>query len=534
MALARYYLFITENGLTVSTGQREQFRQVESFTADLAGLGDFERFIDANRQALYYVLVDLQEEDYRAENIPHVGASNRQRILRRRLESLYRDTPYRSATPQGRETTGRKDDRFLLAALTNRNPIDRWLERLIERDAKVAGLYSITLLTARHARSIKAIPARALIVSRQQGSGLRQTYIADGSLRFSRLTEPTGESLEELASQLAAEAGRARQFLASLRAIDRVEVMQVVMFCGEGEIATLAHSCPDSELIHYHFVPVAALAESFKLPASGLGNTTESTWLRFLADRRPSNQYATAPQRSAYQAWQLTRVLHALTALTLVASTGAASWYWRQVSLLDRDTLVQQQRQQAADQLYAANAPKANAGDLTPTGMKNVVLAYRQMVEQWPQLTPALADVAQVVEQFPEMEVETLAWQISPSPDALPTEFTDATAAAQPAPAPPADAAQPAQMRYVIVGIKAQLPGYELRARDSLALVDKIAAAFAKLPGAKVSKLQLPIDIRSESTISLAANNAGQDGAPFALKIVRPVPAPPSSQVPTP
>jgi hypothetical protein len=540
MARASVYLFITDSGLTIWTGPAGSLAQTAAFPADADGLAGFERFVDANREAHYRVLLDLQEEDYRAETLPHVAGRDRRRILGRRLEQLYRETPYRSATPQGREETGRRDDRVLLAALTNPKPIDQWLNRLTERDAQVVGIYSITLLTARHARQLPLIPQRALIVTRQFGSGLRQTYLSDGMLRFSRLTVPEEDSEQTLASQLAAEAARARQFLASLRAIDRLEAMQVAMICGEDELAALTANCPDSELIHYQFIPIPSLAKALGVSDAGIASTAEPVWLRFVATRHPSNQYATLNQRKPYLAWKANLGLIGLTVLTLAASVAAGSWYWQRGQALAADTAQQARRQTAAEQTYAANVPKTAEGELTPTGMKNVVLAYRQLVEQWPQLEPSMARVSAVLEQFPQAELEELAWQVSADPNALPTGFSDAVAAAPnaaPAGQAPVDAnGNPAAPgRYIILAVKAKLPDYELRPRASLSLVDQIANAFASEPAIKVSKLELPIDTRPDKALDLSnANEDKDEGAPFALKIVIPLPTANPEPMPAP
>ncbi|WP_374355322.1 hypothetical protein [Chitinimonas sp.] len=527
MALPRFYLFITESGLTVSSGSSAVLEQIHAFTADADGLTAFEQFIDGQRQALYYLLVDLQEEDYRAETIPHVGARNRQRIIRRRLESLYRETPYRSATPQGRESTGRRDDRFLLAALTNRLPLDQWLERINARDLRIVGVYSVTLLTARHIRRVAAIPAKALIVTRQFGSGLRQTYIADGSLRFSRLTAPEVDDHQSFASLLAGEAARARQFLASLRAIDRLEPMQVVMVCADQEVAPQRAACPDSELIHYQFLAISDFAASLGVSPLQLGDSCEPVWLRLIALRQPSNHYATPVQRKPYLFWQISRGLLATTAVAAVATIGAALWFWQQSSQLARDTMRQQQQQAAAEALYAKNAPQTQAGELTPTGMKNVVLAYRKLVEERPQLTPSLVTISGLLEQFPEVELNELAWRVSNDPNAIPEGFSDqADSNTTPAAGqvPVDGTAVPATSPYVIVAFKATLPGYELRHRDAIDLLNRINAALATRANTKVSTLALPVDTRPEKSLSINGSGEKAAAAQFAIKLVSQLP----------
>jgi hypothetical protein len=410
--------------------------------------------------------------------------------------------------------------------------LDRWLAPLLELGVRIDGLYSITLLTARHARKIKGIPPRALIVSRQFGSGLRQTYIADGSLRFSRLTTVDAEDIQGVSVQLAAEAARARQFLASLRAIERTEVMQVVMMCSADEMPLYQAHCANSELIHYQFMTVAEMAHELGVEGESSLTTTEPIWLRYIAKHKPSNQYATPTQRKAYVAWRVGNGLMAAAALLVCACIGIGGWYASSSYKLKAETNQLQQRKAAADAVYAANVPAA-LGEITPTGMKNVALAYRQLVEDRPELADSMVQISNVLTAFPMVELDELAWQLASDPNAPLADpgAQGATAGVAPAPAavPAVDAnGNPVPAgQFILLRVKGTLPGYDFRYRDALSVVDDMASAFKKLPGAKVDKLTLPIDIGSQGSVGLSTDTLGEanKGAPFALKIVLPAPA---------
>lgn len=528
MAAEHFYLFINDSELALWQGEAKQLALAATYSANTDGVAAFEAFIELHRTAHWFVLFDLQEEDYRIETIPHVNARDRKIVVGRRLDQLYRESRYRSATPQGRETTGRRDDRVLLAALTNPAPLDLWLTPLVARQAKIVGVYSISLLIARHAKDVSAIPHRALIMSRQTGSGLRQTYLADNTLRFSRLTPLEGESVDELMTQLGAEATRARQFLASLRAIDRTEVMHVVMICSESEQAELQTLGHDAELIHYHFVSTTALATALGVRADPTLAVAEPIWLRFIASKRPHNQYATLEQRKPHILWQTSRLLlgGAAGALLLCLTGGAYLRHGAQV--LDDQTTALKQRHIAATLRIAQNASITHEGDLSPTGMKNVVQAYRDLVERWPNLHTSLVDVSTVMATFPAMELDEFGWLVVTDPKSLPPGFAAAEGGSQAA-TPVADAAGatvPVTQRWVVIGVRGRLAGYATRYREALKLVDEISAAFALRPGIQVEKLELPLDIRQERSIDLGnAGEAAPVDAPFSLVIRVPLPA---------
>ena len=523
MAKERYFLFLTEAGLSVWQGAATHLTQRQLFEPGMDGLQAFDVFLNGVRHAQFYLLLDLPDEDCRMEVIPHVNVRDRARVLERKLLQTYRESPYRTATLQGRETEGRRDDRVLLAALTNPSAINVWVNKLVERNIHLIGIYSITLLAARHARRIDAIPKRALIVSQQLGSGLRQAYIADGALRFSRLTPLEGDSPADIATQVAAEAARARQYLASLRAVDRTEVLNVVMLSAADDVAVLQAACPNTELIHYHFMPFDVAGKAFGVHVEPNLRTAEAIWLRLIAVRNPSNQYATRVQRLAYVAWQTGRALLTAGFASLCLGLVGATYFGYTARGYHAEAAAADARRAQSDRIYAENVPKTTEGELTPTGMKNLVLAYRSVVDDNPALADSMVALSQVIERFPAVELNEMGWKISKDQAAHALGSTESNTANAATAAPAVDAngnpLPPSQNRFVVLQIRGRLTGYDFRYREALDMVDKLAKALAAQPGAKVTKLAQPIDISPEGQVALDSSSLDNKGALFDLLV---------------
>ncbi|MBV8658691.1 MAG: hypothetical protein JO142_12780 [Burkholderiales bacterium] len=520
MAKERYYLFLTEAGLSVWQGAATHLTQERLFEPGIDGLQAFETFLIGVRHAQFYLLLDLPDEDCRMEVIPHISVRDRKRVLERKLQQTYRDSPYRTATQQGREADGRRDDRVLLAALTNPSAINVWVNKLVELDIHLIGIYSITLLAARHARRIEAIPKRALIISQQLGSGLRQAYIADGALRFSRLTPLEGDSTVDIAAQIAAEAARARQYLASLRAVDRTEVLNVVMLCATEDVELLQRNCPNAELIHYQFMPFDDAAKAFGVHVEPNLRTAEAIWLRLIAIRNPSNQYATRAQRMPYVAWQTGRALLTAGFASLCLGLVGAVYFGYTARAYHAQATTADARRAESDRVYAANVPKTAEGEPTPTGMKNLVLAYRSVVDDNPALADSMVTLSQVIERFPAVELNEMGWKIAKDRNDHPLDTSESKAIPA-APAVDANGAllPPSQNRFVVLQIRGRLTGYDYRFREALDMVDKLAEALASVPGAKVTKLAQPIDISPEGQIALDSSHLDNKGALFDLLV---------------
>jgi len=155
------------------------------FQHSAEGLERFAEFLQAQHVPAY-LLVDLIEEDFRQETVPHLTGANYQALIQRKFEQYYRNTPFRMSSLQQRQTEGRRDDELLFSALTNPARITGWLETLLAHKIPVVGIYSVP-----HASTplIKDIDSdHLLLLSWEKNAGLRQSYFLDKRLRFSRLT----------------------------------------------------------------------------------------------------------------------------------------------------------------------------------------------------------------------------------------------------------------------------------------------------------------------------------------------------------
>jgi len=82
------------------------------FAADETGLSAFRRRLAELETAPLAVLVDVVEEEFRQDTIPHVGGADRRSVLGRKYARLFRGTPYHHALMQGRESGERRSVRM--------------------------------------------------------------------------------------------------------------------------------------------------------------------------------------------------------------------------------------------------------------------------------------------------------------------------------------------------------------------------------------------------------------------------------------
>ena len=187
---ARRALFISTQQVAVYQWEDNDCGHSSVFDAGEEGRQNFRRYLAETADIPFYVLVDVFDEEYRQDTIPHVSRRDRQALLKRKAGRLFKDTSYCFYKVTGRETGGRRNDRVLLTALANPAVIKQWVALLGEAKAPLAGICSLPLFTGQLLKPMAGrSDGRRLLVSMQSISGLRQTYFDNGEFQFSRLVQ---------------------------------------------------------------------------------------------------------------------------------------------------------------------------------------------------------------------------------------------------------------------------------------------------------------------------------------------------------
>ena len=146
---ARRSLLIAASKAVLYQCRDGQIDVAYEFSADEDGRENFLRCLVETNPDPIYILVDIVEEEYRQDIIPHVFGSDRKSVLERKFARLFRGAKYSHALNQGRETEGRKDDKVLLTAITRPDVVVRWVEVITGQKVPIAGIYSLPLLRSK-------------------------------------------------------------------------------------------------------------------------------------------------------------------------------------------------------------------------------------------------------------------------------------------------------------------------------------------------------------------------------------------------
>ena len=488
--MAKTLLFLSAESFHATIWHGGKLGPSQYFSNDANGRGYFSTFLKQHPYPAY-LLVDVIEEDFRMETVPHLSGSARRNLRDRKFEQFYRNTPFRQATVLHRQEEGRRDDEMLFSALTNPQRISPWLDAVLANHIPLVGIYSLPNIST---PLLKDIPSdHVLLLSWEKDAGLRQTYFNNKRLHFSRLIPINTNST--FSESVATETPRTQQYLKSLSLPPPGEMLDVYIICDGNDRSALQSRLETSSELRYTYLDIRELGKRIKTKDNYSSSDATPLFLHLLANKSPGSHYANSEHTHFYLLWQLRRLLFGLaaTAITVSALWSGMAFWQAQNYVADTEPFniqtehIKQQMQQIQHSFANSTVPAAD--------MKTAVLLTRKLNEYAPPAEEFLKDLTLVLDKFPQIKVDKLAWKTSAA-DAAPSAY-------------------PAQ----VMTFEGSLTGFGSDIRQALSYLDRFQQAL-KQQGYTVTEQKLPLDISSKGSISGDARKTDGSSAQFTLKII--------------
>ena len=487
------------------------------FAATRAGVEEFRAYLQENSTPPAYLVVDVIEEDFTRHLMPHVGGKPGRSLRQRRLFQQYRESPFRTALVQGRSDEGRRDDIVLLTALTNPALLTPWLDAMEAAHAPLAGVYSATLLAPALLDKLELQRRNLLLVTMQSG-GLRQTYLRDGQLKFSRLVQPTEGT--GVAAAIEPETRRTQQFLTSVRLLERDEMLDVLVLMPAGVVEQLGRVCENGPHTTFHFVPLDAAAAALQMDA--VPSRADEVLLYLLARGEPDSHYPLGERGGDYLLWRQRLSLYASSAVL-----GAVCVAWTVTNLVGYNVAEGNARGLRSETAHYQAAYRNSMSSMPPAldktaNMKAAVQIERMVAQQGPWPLHMLTMVSDALEQSPQIQLTALEWRAT-VPGA-PTETAPGAGPGSPTLVAPTSSlalgipkAPPQTLR-----LQAEVLAGKDNYRTVLISMNAFAQRLAGLPRVTVEIAELPFDIRPNAKLSGSVGRAGtaESRARFTLDLV--------------
>lgn len=446
------------------------------FTDSPDGQENFAAFLQQAKHPTY-LLVDLIEEDFRQETVPHVIGRGRSTLVERKFEQFYRNTPFHQATLLQRQKTGRRDDDMLFSALTNPSLIKPWLDIMLAQQTPLAGIYSVPQISA---PLVKDHPSNhLLLISWEKSAGLRQTYFCDHRLQISRLTPVHADLTYQNA--VVSELARTYQYLKSLSLLPPGQTLDVRLLGHSHDLIELQLELPRSADMHYDFVDLADLARKHNIDYRFTDSDASQVFLHQLSTRPPQTHYANATHTHYFKLWQLK---HALNLASGTLFVGMLLWgianLWQgsndAVEAGSLKTLAQRTLNEAQKITLAFPNTYAAAAD-----MKAGVSVMRRLDRQDSAPGGVLQPISAILDRHPQIELDSLVWQMDATEPVASNTLADV----------------PAQ----VVTIKGRLVDFGNDYRDALGYLEDFQRNLAA-QGYRVTILSKPLDVSPSGSIA--------------------------------
>ncbi|MGK0172660.1 MAG: hypothetical protein ACI9W2_004400, partial [Gammaproteobacteria bacterium] len=320
----RRVLFVSGSGATLYRFTSNDVEDPMPFSADDRGVAAFTEHVQFSPSDPIFVLVDIVEEDFRLETVPHVFGRDRSAVLENKRSRLFRESRYVQSVMQGRETEGRRDDKVLFTSIIRPEIIDAWLTPLNRLKIPVAGIYSLPVLSRELTKLVSPTTGNVLYVSLQSRGGLRQTFFDQSHLKVSRLATMPRLEPNRIASYVLQEVERVRRYLNSLRLLNRDVPLNVCMLVHGSVLEDLKKQAQNTVTAQFTFVEIATLETQLKAHGLTSGDLpyADRLFAYLLAKNAPANFYATHKETRHYSLQRVGRSMTTLAALSLLGGIG--------------------------------------------------------------------------------------------------------------------------------------------------------------------------------------------------------------------
>ncbi len=520
----RRAIFVSAHKLAVYHWHKGDLGSSYLFDANNDGRLYFERYLSETPQIPVYFLVDVFEEEFKQDVVPHVFGSDREAIIYRKKARLFRETPYYYSKIQGREQEGRKDDQILLSAITNPLIISPWIDMLEKHEVPLVGIYSVPLLTETLSKLLPGNSDNKLIVSIQSISGLRQTFIQDNKLQVSRLVQLPRYGTEPYGPHIKEEVEKIKRYLNNVRMIpsdiNRGDSLNTYFLMNNEVIQELKDEYKNTSSVGMHYIDINEMLNRSGSTRHVTTPFSDQLYVHHLLEQKPSDNYA-QPREKRFNMMRNIRIsLLACSAFLLVASL-----IWSGVTFMRgldlRESTLSAQR---SSEFYEDRYQLAREGlPETPVEAADLKIAVElvDILESY-KTTPyeMIRLISMAMNRFPAIKMERFQWISGPDPNVRMNTAGRNTRNPRVMNYSNTATNSSEYNYYQIAVLEGELRPFDGNYRNAISLINEYADTLRGQANVyDVSILSLPLDISSEASMQ-GNTNSTQREARFSIRVV--------------
>lgn len=408
----RLILLATPRHIGVLDWRPGRMHWLGEFSDTPKGRAGFGALIENHAHLPMLLVVDSVDEDYRSEILPHVKGRARDELIARKLRQVFRNARFTGAWQQAREKTGRRDDRYLFAALTDTDWLLPWLSVLHRERVPLYGITPLAMAGQHVLERLRTHEAHVLLAYRLGGS-LRLSYYRDGLLRFSRLI--SGETPTQLPGNAADEIAKTQLYLTGQRVLPREARLHVLLLDPSGQLDSAQAPLNADPAFHARLVDLSQLGHALRVPDTFLAATPEIAPLAAIAGEPVALNLAPPELMQRYDEFRWRRNLHRVAGVIALAGLIVTAGYWLHAQDLKNEASVQAGQLQQVQTRHRAVVASFPPHGAPPEQLEQTVRLARQLDTAPPDTLALFASIGQALEASPGIMLDALAWSRNPN-----------------------------------------------------------------------------------------------------------------------
>ncbi|HUX32104.1 MAG TPA: monoheme cytochrome SoxX [Thiobacillus sp.] len=465
----RLILLATPRQIGVLDWRPGHMHWLGEFAANETGRAAFRQALVKRAQLPVLLVVDTVDEDYRSEILPHVQRRARDELLARKLKQVFRNARFTGAWRQARETTGRRDDRYLLAALTDAEWLTPWLSVLHRERVPLCGIAPLAL-AYQHLLARLRVQAPHTLLACRLNNRLRLSYYHNGLLRFSRLIG--SDTPTQLPGNAADEIAKTQLYLTGQRILPREARLHVLLLDPSGQLDSAQAPLNADPAFSTRLIDMSNLARALRIPDNFLAVTPEIAPLAAIADESVHLNLAPPELLQRHIEFRWRRGLN--LAAGIVAATGLTltTAYWLNTQDLRDQALRIESEVQRGDARHAVIVRDFPLLAIRPDQLGQTLALATQLNRSPLDINTLFLPLGQALAAHPDMVIKALTLQ----------DTADGTAD---------------------ITLDARLSDFDGNYRAAMSRIDSLVSRLAATPGiAAVERVTSPVNTASTATLS--------------------------------
>lgn len=511
----RRIAILTNHGLTFFLASGRQLNVEADFEGDVLRSGALQQYLQQISLSPLYLMLDLVEEEFRIEKIPHVGARDRDAVSRRKLHKAFPNATISQVRILERRVDGLRDDLVQFSAVAGVERLDYLLQTLEAFNIPLAAIFSLPLLLGGVVERVAGTESCSLVLSLIRGETsdsplIRQSFFKKGRLLLSRVTRTGADPTNQDYGVLAEELERGRRFLVNQRVLQDKDPVHVHAWMDEAAEAAVREECHLPPQFDFAVDGVADVARRIGPATTASGIAAGWIGARMIARMYwPRSHYR---RHAALAAWQWRRLNNGLIG-------GVASVLLLGLAVVGYQLQLAEEAIETQSSLAREIASLKRQVDgldvdvphyaVPATQLRDAVLVAGEWRKKRIDLSRLLDIVSHGLNGYPGVVLDRLVWG---------DKVNDGRAgSAAPAPAGPDGAgddlpldepplepgAEESQDVVLELRIKGHLKGFDENLRGGLDRIRAFADALSQQPGVeKVELLKLPLDVTPGANVS--------------------------------